>query len=230
MPGSPSFFGKRRGQANADEVVPGCSRFTVSITGGDHDQGSLPRGIRALGAGIAVVNVVFILVLLLSVDADFFTLLLTILSMTVIEIFGIFLALSYIYLSIDAGHLHTGLWSISQREVPLASLAEHFHVKDVSPSVFDVGFRKALGFRYQVIGRAISTYPRCSYGWQRAPVTHPEHSPTYLIPTKINNISKPIGKNSQNNVVTRQSSKIKPVLLSLPGVSGHTATNYGLQH
>lgn len=67
-----------------------------------------PFGIRALGIGIAVVNVVFILVLLLGVDVDSFPLLLTILSMTVTSIFGIFLALSYIYLSIDAGPFARG--------------------------------------------------------------------------------------------------------------------------
>ena len=105
-----------------------------------------PLGIRALGIGIAVVNVVFILVLLLTVDAVPFTLWLTILSMTVVAIFGMFLALSYIYLWIDASHLGTGLWPISKRVVPLASLKDHFYVKDVRPSSYGgVGFRKAAG-------------------------------------------------------------------------------------
>ena len=124
----------------------------LDTTNSDHASGdyfwklNTPFGIRALGIGIAVVNFVFILVLFLSVDAGLFTLLLTTLSMTVVGIFGIFLALSYIYLSIDAGHLRTGLWPISRRVVPLASLTEHFHVKDVRPSSFGgVGFRKAPG-------------------------------------------------------------------------------------
>lgn len=105
-----------------------------------------PFGIRALGIGIALVNVVFILVLILGEDLDDFMLLLTMFSMAVVGIFGVFLALSYIYLSIDAGYLRTGLWPISKRVVPLAILTEHFYVKDVRPSSFGrVGFRKAPG-------------------------------------------------------------------------------------
>lgn len=107
-----------------------------------------PFGLRALGVGIAVVNFMFILVLFLSVDADPVALWLTILLMTVVGVFGTVLAWSYIDLSIDASHLRAGLWSISKRVVPLASLQEYFHVKDVRPSSFGgVGFCKAQGNR-----------------------------------------------------------------------------------
>lgn len=102
-----------------------------------------PLGIRSLGAAIVLINLVFIVVAVLAAEGDW-AILLPIAAMVAAAVFGALLALSHIYIFIDATQVRVGLWPLSARVIPLSELESYSIVEEVRPSSFGgVGFRKA---------------------------------------------------------------------------------------
>lgn len=104
-----------------------------------------PLGIRLLGVAIVIVNLVFIVVAVVAAEGDW-AIVVPIAAMVVAGVFGVLLALSYIYISIDATQVRVGLWPLSTRVTPLSELERYSIVEGVRPSFFGgVGFREAPG-------------------------------------------------------------------------------------
>lgn len=65
--------------------------------------------------------------------------------MVLAGLFGLVLAASRIYVSLDPQELRVGLWPFSHRVIQLSDIVQHAMV-EVRPSTFGgVGFRKAAG-------------------------------------------------------------------------------------
>lgn len=104
-----------------------------------------PLGIRVLGIAIVIVNLVFIVVAVSAAEGDW-GIVLPIVAMVAAGMFGVLLALSHIYISIDPARVRVGLWPLSARVIPLSELKRYLIVDEVRPSSFGgVGFRKASG-------------------------------------------------------------------------------------
>lgn len=92
-----------------------------------------------------VVNLAFIVVASFAADGDW-GIVLPIVAMVAAAAFGVLLALSHIYISIDTTQVRVGLWPLSTRVISLSELEKYSLVEDVRPSSFGgVGFRKAPG-------------------------------------------------------------------------------------
>ena len=90
-----------------------------------------------------LVNFVFIVVAVFAAEGDW-AILLPIAAMVAAGVFGALLALSHIYIFIDANQIRVGLWPLSARIIPLSELESYSIVEEVRPSSFGgVGFRKA---------------------------------------------------------------------------------------
>ena len=90
-----------------------------------------------------LVNLVFIVVAVFAAEGDW-AILLPIAAMVAAGVFGALLALSHIYIFIDANQIRVGLWPLSARVIPLSELESYSIVEEVRPSSFGgVGFRKA---------------------------------------------------------------------------------------
>ena len=110
-----------------------------------HRRLQTPLGIRILGITIVIVNLVFIVVAVSSAEGDW-AIVLPIAAMVAAGVFGVLLALSHIYISIDATRARVGLWPLSARVIPLSELKRYLIVDEVRPSSFGgVGIRKASG-------------------------------------------------------------------------------------
>lgn len=104
-----------------------------------------PAGIRFLGIAVVAVNLVFIVVAIFAAEGDW-VIVVPIVTMVAAGVFGVLLALSHIYISIDATQIRIGLWPLSARVIPLSELERYSIVERVRPSSFGgVGFRKAPG-------------------------------------------------------------------------------------
>lgn len=104
-----------------------------------------PAGIRVLGIAVVLVNLVFIVVAVFAAEGDW-AIVVPIAAMVAAGVFGVLLALSHIYISIDATQIRLGLWPLSERVIPLSELERYSIVEGVRPSAFGgVGFRKAPG-------------------------------------------------------------------------------------
>jgi hypothetical protein len=104
-----------------------------------------PLGIRILGIAAVVVNLVFIVVAVVAADGDW-AIVVPIVAMVAAGVFGVLLALSHIYLSIDTTRIWVGLWPLSARVIPIAELERYSIDEGIRPSAFGgVGFRKAPG-------------------------------------------------------------------------------------
>lgn len=104
-----------------------------------------PLGIRVLGIAVVFVNLVFIVVAAFAAEGDW-AIVLPIAAMLAAGVFGVLLALSHIYISIDASQVRVGLWPLSARIIPLSKLQRYSIAEEVRPSSFGgIGFRKAPG-------------------------------------------------------------------------------------
>lgn len=104
-----------------------------------------PVGIRILGIAIVVVNLVFLVVALTAAEGDWL-IIVPIAAMIAAGVLGLLLARSYMYLSIDPGMIHVGLWPFSKRTIRFAQLKVYTLVPHVRPSAFGgTGVRKTSG-------------------------------------------------------------------------------------
>jgi len=103
-----------------------------------------PFWLRLFGIVLFGINAVLFVVLTLTADAGVL-LWMTLAAMALAGLFGLALASSRIYLSLDPHALRVGLWPFSHRVIQLSDIVQH-EIVAVRPSTFGgVGFRKTPG-------------------------------------------------------------------------------------
>lgn len=83
-----------------------------------HRKLKTPLGIRVLGIAFVIANLMFIVVGVFAAEGDWL-ILVPVATMLAAGVFGVLLALSHIFISIDATQVRLGLWPLSARGHPL---------------------------------------------------------------------------------------------------------------
>lgn len=104
-----------------------------------------PVGIQILGSAITLINLVFIVVAAFAADGDWM-IILPIVGMLAAAVFGVLLARSRIYFTLDGQTIRLGLWPLASRIIPLRDIEHWSYVATIEPRIFGgVGFRRTSG-------------------------------------------------------------------------------------